>query len=308
MTASLVLLWAVAHPAVPVETKWAQVAPVVRQSGSFERSPHRHRAVVLVQGLRPHPFSNRNVTKADWHGWQKAGSRLVKALATDADVFAFAYGQNVAVDRIAGADCLGDNVRRLKRLGYAEIVLVGYSAGGLVARHFVEDHPDAGVTKVVQVCAPNGGSGWAEARALLRKGQREFLASLAKHGRQQCLARRAGKKIPESVEFVCVVGHLGLDVSVMASLEVEEGRVVHLAAAVSAQGDGMVSSGCQWTAELQDQGIPVVPMEIGHFRVMRARAGVETIARLVRDRQPRWNAGQVAEARRKLFGAEPALP
>src|SRR5438128_1684436 len=175
MTASLVLLWTVVSAAAPIETRFAQVAPVFRQADSFERSPNRQRAVVLVQGLRLHPFSNKNVAKADWESWQKPGSAVVKTLANEADVFAFAYGQNVAVDRIAETACLQDNVRRLKLLGYSEIVFVGYSAGGVVARQFVEDHPEAGVTKVVQVCAPNGGSGWAGGRAFVRKHQEEFL-------------------------------------------------------------------------------------------------------------------------------------
>ena len=308
MTSSLVALWTVTLAAAPVETKWAQVAPVPRQAAAFERSPDRQRAVVLVQGFRPHPFSNQNVPKAVWDSWQKPASTLVETLAKDADVFAFAYGQNVAVDRIAGLDDLADNVRRLKQLGYAEIVLVGYSAGGLVARQFVEDHPDAGVTKVVQVCSPNGGSCWAEARIFVRKSQEEFLDSLTKEGRRQCLAGRAGKTIPGNVEFVCLVGDLDAGVSVKASLDVGEGRTLGLAASARQQGDGMVSSGCQWTPELQEQGIPAVPLAIGHFRVMRSQDGANLIAQLVREKQPRWTAGQVAEAKSKILGSEAMRP
>ena len=49
--------------------------------------------------------------------------------------------------------------------------LVGYSAGALIARYFVEDSPDYGVTKVIQVCAPNGGSGWGKLTAGVRQSQ-----------------------------------------------------------------------------------------------------------------------------------------
>jgi pimeloyl-ACP methyl ester carboxylesterase len=237
--------------------------------------------------------------------WQKPGSQLVKTLAADADVFAFAYSQNVAVDRIGGTPGLGDNIRRLKQLGYAEIVLVGHSAGGLVARQFVEDWPEAGVTKVIQVCTPNGGSFWGKAELSVRKPQEVFLASLTKTGRQRCLAERAGKKIPGHVEFVCLVGQLDLQVSAGASLELEDGTPVGRAAAtVGARGDGVVSSGCQWTADLQEQGIPAVSLGADHFTVMRSKAATQEIAQLAREKQPRWNAAEVTTARKKIIGDE----
>ncbi len=302
MIASLALLGAAALAAAPVQTKWAQVGPTPGPATADRRSPGRDRAVVLVQGLRPHPFSSRNVARADWHGWQKPGSRLVRALARDADVFAFAYAQNGTVAQVAESDGLADNVRRLRRLGYQEIVLVGYSAGGLVARHFVEDHPDAGVTKVVQVCTPNGGSGWADALRLVRKPQKAFLSSLTKRGRQQCLAERADRKLPAAVEFVCLVGHRDVAVTVSAAVTFGEGQAVCLTVDARGQGDGLVASGSQWPADLQEQGVPMFPLAVGHFRVMRCQVGAETVARLVREKQPRWSAAQVAEARRRLLG------
>jgi hypothetical protein len=298
MIAPLALL-AAAVTAAPVQTKWAQVGPVPRPAAAVRRSPGRDRAVVLVQGLRPHPFSSRNVFRADWHGWQKPGSRLVRALARDADVFAFAYGQNAAVEQVAGSDGLADAVRQLRRLGYPEVVLVGYSAGGVVARHFVEDHPAAGVTKVVQVCAPNGGSGWGDL-PLVRKPQRAFLHSLSKEGRERCLAERVGRTVPASVEFVCLVGDLDVAVNVTASVEFGEGQVVSLAVSGSGRGDGLVSTRSQWPADLQEQGVPAVPLAVSHFRAVRSQAGAQAVARLVREKQPRWSAAQVAEARRRL--------
>ena len=302
MIASLVLLGAATFAPGPVQTRWAQVGPVPRPAAAVQRSPGRDRAVVLVQGLRPHPFSSRNVARADWHGWQKPGSPLVRALARDADVFAFAYGQNAAVEQVAQSEALADNLRQLRRLGYQEIVLVGYSAGGLVVRHFVEDHPDAGVTKVVQVCTPNGGCGWADALGLVRPPQRPFLRSLTRQGRGQCLAERADRKVPASVEFVCVVGHRDVAVKVTASVQLDEGQVVRLTVAASGQGDGLVSTGSQWPADLQEQGVPAVPLSVGHFRAVRSKTGVATIGRLVREKQPRWNAAQVAEVSRRLTG------
>src|SRR5207244_2414497 len=127
-----------------------------------------------------------------------------------ADVFAFAYSQDVPLETVADGPGLRDGVRRLKALGYREIVLVGHSAGGLVARQFVEDYPGAGVTKVVQVCAPNGGSAWAKARMAVRKKQEAFLASLTRKDRRLSLHERAEKRIPADVEFVCVVARLRL--------------------------------------------------------------------------------------------------
>ena len=79
--------------------------------------------------------------------WQKADSPLVKELARNADVFAFAYGQN-PLDTILRHSKLGENIAAIRKLGYSEVILVGHSAGGLIARQFVEDNSQAGVTKV----------------------------------------------------------------------------------------------------------------------------------------------------------------
>src|SRR6266481_2076616 len=51
-----------------------------------------------------------------------------------ADVFALAYSQEVGVERVAETPVLRQAVSKLKALGYREVVLVGHSAGGLVAR------------------------------------------------------------------------------------------------------------------------------------------------------------------------------
>lgn len=297
MHAMLMPLWTLlVFGSEPIDTRFAQVGPVHRESTPWVRSAEQSRAVVLIHGLKAHPFSSTKVTKAEWHSWQKPDSTLVKALEWDADVYAFAYGQNVAVDEIAGARGLGDGVARLKELGYGEIVLVGHSAGGIVARQFVEDHPKAGVTKVVQVCTPNGGSSWGRASVGVRQNQEAFLTSLTNQRREECCARRKDKKIPEHVEFVCLMGHLQVELQ----RRIAEEEIV-LLAGVNARGDGIVSSARQWTPDLQEQGIPVTPIEAAHFSVMRGKAGADAIARLVREQHLRWQPEQIAAARKKLL-------
>jgi pimeloyl-ACP methyl ester carboxylesterase len=275
MLASLLALGALAPALPPVETAFVQVAPVYREAAACQRSPGQARAVVLIHGLLPHPFSRDNVARPLFHEWQKPAGLLVKRLGQGSDVFAFAYGQNVPADEVAESLALREDVRRLRALGYREIVLVGHSAGGVIAREFVEDNPDAGVTKVIQVCAPNGGSGWASMHAV-RANQVDFLASLTKSTRRRTLSARAGKAIPAHVEFACVVG---------------TGTVV---------GDGLVRTSCQWTEELQRQGVPAYPLGASHWSAVRGKKGAELLAELVRTPQPRWDARQVAAARRRM--------
>jgi pimeloyl-ACP methyl ester carboxylesterase len=197
-------------------------------------------------------------------------------LGQQADVFAFAYSQNVAVDEIAGVPLLTNRLRQLRLLGYTDVVLVGHSAGGLVARQFVEDYPDNGVTKVIQVCAPNLGAGMAHLEPGVRKSQRPFLHSLSKDGRAETLRLRVGKKIPVYLPFVSVVGDgAGL-------------------------GDGVVSRASQWPADLQVQGIPAYRLRTMHFTVMRSPGEIKRLAEIVREPQPRWTSAQVAHMKREL--------
>src|SRR5579859_6205133 len=148
----------------PPQTRCEEVAPAVAEAKEFVRSPDRERAVLLIHGLTLRPLNKDAGKKAVFRAWQLADSPLVKKLAKDADVYAFAYAQTAAADEIPEIADLGVWVERLRKLGYKEIVLIGYSAGGVIAREFVEDNPDIGVTKVIQVCAPNEGSGWARFR------------------------------------------------------------------------------------------------------------------------------------------------
>ena len=140
-------------PLLPPQTFFVQVAPAPRTADEIARSAGQDRAVVLLHGLWVHPFNQHNVGKAFLHAWQKPGSLMVKRLAQNADVYSFGYAQDVAVEDIAAGPGLDQCVKRLRELGYQSIVLVGHSAGGLIARQYVEDNPDSGVTKVIQLCA-----------------------------------------------------------------------------------------------------------------------------------------------------------
>jgi pimeloyl-ACP methyl ester carboxylesterase len=274
MPSTFAALVALTVAATPIETRFVQVAPA-----PGGRTPDQYRAVVLLHGLKPHPFSKENVTKAIFHGWQLSDSVLVKQLVKEADVYSFAYAQNASVDEVAGSPELADAVRRLQRRGYREVALVGHSAGGLIARQFVEDNPGAGVTKVIQLCAPNGGSSWASIKAV-RSNQYDFLTSLTKEMRRKTLCDRSDKTIPEDVQFACVVANA---------------LVI---------GDGLVQTRAQWTEDLQRQGVPAFPLNTTHWFAPHSRQGAELLAELVRQPLPRWDARKVAEARRRIFGSE----
>lgn len=259
------------------ETQFIQVAPAEREAARCERTPKQQRAVVLLHGLEPHFFSKTAVLQPAFRSWQETGSQLVKKLAQDGDVYSFAYAQNVPADEVEDVPQLGDSIERLQKLGYKEIVLIGFSAGGLIAREFVEDHPDSAVTKVVQVCAPNGGSGWAKVKAV-RSLQAGFLNSLTKESRHKILQERGDKRIPENVDFVCIVG---------------TGMVV---------GDGFVSTRSQWSEDLQEQGIPAYPVTATHVHIMQNKKAINVLAEVIHEPQPRWDAERIAKVRKEILG------
>jgi hypothetical protein len=281
MHALLASLLILAAPAPHVEALLVQVAPPALP-GKAE-APRRERAVVLVPGLALHPVSKERPTRPELRSWQAPSSPLVRALARDADVFAFAYAQTVPVEEVARATGLAGRLRNLRQLGYREIVLLGHSAGGLVARHLVEDVPDLGITKVIQACPPNAGSSLAGLPAV-RSSQAPFLASLSKVARQRVLAARADKLVPAAVGLAVVVGTSRLG------------------------GDGVVPLRSQWPDDLQRQGVPAYPVATTHKGAVRSAACIELLARLAREPLPRWGPAQVAQARRKLFAERGGPP
>jgi pimeloyl-ACP methyl ester carboxylesterase len=272
----LVALPPAAAPAAKVDTLLEKVAPA---KPAARRTPGQDRVVVLIHGLGLHPIAKDRAGRATLRSWQKGDSVLVKELARHADVYALSYGQVVAVDKVPEAIHLADRVRDLRKAGYRDVVLVGHSAGGLIARQLVEDHPDLGVSKVIQVCAPNTGSALAAVRAA-RDAQVAFLVSLGRAARTAFLARRSDLRIPTAVQFACVV-----------------------AVTTPLGGDGIVSTRSQWSDDLQKQGIPAYLLRATHRDAVRSARAAELIARLVRDAQPRWKADEVARARKKLLGS-----
>ena len=251
-----------------VETLFVKVAPTPLTAG---RSADRDKAVVLVHGLGLHPFSSDKALRAKLHVWQQADSPVVKKLGEQADVYALAYGQNASIDRIAADPSLVRYLGHVRKEGYREIILIGHSAGGLIVRQLVEDHPDLGVTRVIQVCAPNAGSGWASLKAATA-AQMEFMVSLTRGFRLKALERREGKKIPASVEFVCVVGSTHLP------------------------GDGIVVAKSQWPLDLQAQGVPAHSLRASHWDAMKNPRTLELLQKLVREPQPRWEPKKVLES------------
>lgn len=260
-----------------VQTLFVEVCPERDGTDDLCRTEGRTRAVVLIHGLKVHPFSEDRVHRPKLDDWQEEDSDLVEELGRESDVYAFSYGQDAALQEIGAQPDLPDTALRLGKLGYTQIVLVGHSAGGLLARQAVEDHPDCGVTKVIQVCSPNTGAGLGELARGVRAAQEPFVRSLSKEARKAFLDGRADKRIPDGVEFVCIVGDGG------------------------GAGDFVVSDDSQWPQDLQDQGVPAIQLVTMHFTAMRSDRIGRKIAELVRDEQRRWSQEEVASARKAML-------
>lgn len=277
MASSLLLCCIVSLAGGPtVDSICLQAAPVPID-GKWARTDKQTKAVVLIHGFYYH-FTDKNVAKPSLRPWQNADSPLVKELAKNADVFVFAYGQNAALDTIVSQSKLRENIAQLHKLGYSDIVLVGHSAGGLIARHFVEDHPESGVTRVVQVCAPNGGSPLAG--TAVPRSQQAFVDCLTEKSREQCLKDRARKLIPKKVQFVCVVARSESDATT----------------------DGVVPCASQWSTDLHKQGIPAIGVIGSHRDVVRDAKLAGTLAKVIQGDHERWNADRVEKAKKEILG------
>jgi pimeloyl-ACP methyl ester carboxylesterase len=239
------------------------------------------RAVLLIPGLHVHPLHPSKVMLPDRRPWQEPKSELVKALALDSDVFGFGYAQTVPVDEVARCQGLLDAVARLRKLGYKEIVLVGHSAGGVIARQFTEHHRDAGVTKVIAVSAPFAGAEAATFKIGYPKVQKAFVHSLSPETRMAAV-RANTVALGKNLEFACVVCKLK-----------------------HAKSDGLVGVESQWPEELRKLGVPSVHATVSHFEVMHSATAAKTIAELVRGTVVRWSPEQVEMARKTLH-TEPA--
>ena len=280
MPPSLTLVVAAfAAPAASLPTDVWQVAPDTRGRAFWlQNTGHKERAALLIPGLKIHPLKPAKVTRPELHDWQEPRGELVRALAPDFDVFAFGYAQTAPVDVVAHTPGLRDTVGQLRRAGYREVVLIGHSAGGIVARQFAECYPNAGATRVIQVATPNAGSDFA---AFFKTGypkcQAPFVQSLAPAARAEVVRRARGLLSPR-VELVCVVCKLrGID------------------------GDGLVHPVSQWPEDLQQQGVPAAVVQVSHFDAMKAGPSVRLIAELARTNLTRWVPEQVDQARKVLF-------
>ena len=262
-----------------------QPFPGPNSAADLTRTKDRRHAVVLLHGLDPRDDGG---SPADprFVDWQGSTSPLVKVLSRHADIFAISYAQTTAVEEIAAFPELRDAIAKVKRLGYDEVVLLGHSAGGLVARHFVEDHPQAGVTKVIQIATPNAGvplAGWGVTLKQVPRAQEPFVQSLAPAHREAFLKTRTATAIPPSIEFVTVVTCISS----------------------KANGDGIVNRKTQWPIELQRQGIPCICLQASHLEVMAHDDCLDVYCKLITERQPRWSGEQGAAVRGEI---EPNAP
>ena len=255
----------------------AQAEPVLETEFRELSTGNPDRAILLLHGLTPHPFSDSKANSPLSPSWLEADSRMGEGLSKKGSLYAFSYSQNVPVSQIAST--LAPLVKDLREMKYKEIILVGFSAGALVVRQFVEDFPDAGVTRVIQVSPPNGGSSWGKIARMVRESQEVFVRSLSEESRAAFLSARAKKgiKIPKKTEFVVVMG-----------------RLVGF-------GDTAVDPGAQWPEGLRKQGVPVHSIGGVHSFAMRTKVCTELLAKLVSNPQPRWSKEKIEEAKKKLI-------
>jgi pimeloyl-ACP methyl ester carboxylesterase len=252
-----------------------QPFPGPYSANHLTRTKGRELAVVLLHGLDLRDDGG-SPAKPRFVDWQGSTSPLVTMLSSHADVFSISYAQNTPVEEIASFPEMRDAIAKIKQLGYAEVVLLGHSAGGLVARHFVEEHPRAGITRVLQIATPNAGAKlatWAVNLLQVPKAQATFVESLSPAHRTALLKSRQHKTIPASVDFVTVVTR----------------------SSSKANGDNAVHTECQWPSDLQSQGIPCVCVAGTHLGVMDDDDCLKIYCKLVTERQPRWASSKVEQ-------------
>lgn len=273
------LILALMAPVVHMPTKFWQITPRPCDSGVPDRV--QDRAALFIHGLIPRPVQVNKAAVPAAHSWQKPDSLMVKRLGADFDLYGFSYAQTLPVDFVAHSRGLAQAVRALKAAGYREIVLIGHSAGGIIAYQFAERYPNAGMTRVVVVAAPLEGSNLARIPTVgLASTQLPFIKSLAPtYRRTQCEA--CDRPIPPELEIGCVIC-----------------KMPRLAS------DTIVPITSQWPDPTQKQGIPAILVEVNHFDAVRSQRGVDAVAQLVYGKMIRWSPAQVDQARRVLFGTK----
>jgi hypothetical protein len=282
LTLTAVLFFPLAQ-SVELPTAVWQVAPHVKAEFDGQKVPMQKtktRAVILIHGLMLHPILVEKATRTELHDWQLAKNDLTKALAPDFDVYAFSYAQTTPVDVVASCPGLISFVQKVREAGYQEIILIGHSAGGVVCRQFVERYPKAGVTKVIQVAAPNGGSELAQISFGVPRLQASFVKSLAPPLRTTIA--KESPPLPKDLEFCCVVCKLR-----------------------GVQNDTLVTTESQWSPDLRKQGIPATLVLINHFEALKAPHAVSAINELAREKLVRWDETQTDQAREVLYGSDP---
>ncbi|QJW93931.1 esterase/lipase family protein [Frigoriglobus tundricola] len=267
-------------PCDEVATEMWQVAPGTSEKPWVvpAQPSEKTAAVVLIHGLYVHPIAPAKAKQPWLRWWQKPKTEIVTALAKDFDVFSFAYSQTLPVEEVARSAGLRDAVANLRKAGYKDVILVGHSAGGVVSRLFVEQFPDAGVTKVIAVAAPFAGVKIATVKVGYPKVQAPFVESLAPGARVE--ATRANKTpLGRDVQFVSVVCKLK-----------------------HADTDGLVRTHSQWPEDLQQLGVPAVLVDTNHFTAMEHPTAVKRISELAREKLTRWGPDETEKARKELFG------
>lgn len=268
-----------ASPCANLPTDLWQLAPDGRGRAGWLNTPRtKDRAVLLIPGLKIHPLRPGRCARPEQHGWQVATSDLVRTLAPDFDVFAFGYAQTAPLEAVVNAPGLRDTVGHLKKAGYHEIVLVGHSAGGVIARLFAAAYPDAGVTKVITVASPHTGAEAANLQIGYPRAQAPFIQSLAPSVRAAAKVAIIPKP-DDAVQMACVICKLRrLD------------------------SDGLVQLASQWPEDCRAYGVPAVVVAISHWDAMLSPASAKVIGELAREKLTRWTGEEVEKAQRVLFG------
>ncbi len=261
-----------------VEVDMWQVAPNrSHRSASIELLKTKDKAVLLIPGLKIHPLRPALATQPELHKWQLPNSELVRALASEFDVFAIGYAQTAPVDVVARSPALHAQVQLLKNAGYREIVLIGHSAGGVIARLYAAAYPRSGVTKVITTAAPHAGALMARLPVGYPKIQAPFVQSLTPEARRRC-PPPVDSDPQQPLEMVCVVARLPRLFS-----------------------DGLVELESQWPEECRAAGVPVVIVEVSHFEVLLHPASVREVAQLAREKLRRWTPEEVDKALQLLL-------